>query len=206
MGHRQSRLERILDRKDREFTSLARRAARMAWGSPVISHEDFKQEALVTALDVYRRHHRTKNDDDLERLMHKAIVYQLWGTWNEDSKYGSGGWHGEVEHMVHTVELTTDHIDPTSDEFQNRYVMFFLQEAKKILSQFEYELLTVLIEPDNSVTAQFCYDLFKVVNHRPIQRGEFFYLSLYFNMPVQEIQTHYYRIREKLIPILEAVA
>jgi len=190
---RQIRLEQLLARKEKEFLGLARRAKRWTWGSATFDLDDFVQDAYSVAIEIYRRHSQSKSDDDLERLMHKGIVYHLWGEWRK-----------EVTHLVSTVELTTDHIDPTSDAFQSSYVANVMAEAKAVLSALEYEMLEVLIRPEHDLTSQLCYDLFKHVEHRPIQRGEFFYLSLYFDLPVAEIQEHFYNLRNRMTPILEA--
>lgn len=196
MTHRrQARLEQLLDRKRQEFTGLARRAKRWTWGSATFDLDDFVQDAYSVAIEIYRRHSSTKSDDDLEKMMHKGIVYHLWGEWRK-----------EVTHLVNTVELTTEHINPESDEFKSSYVASVMAEAKAILSEFEYEMLEVLIRPEHDVTSQLCYDLFKHVEHRPIQRGEFFYLSLYFDLPVVEIQERFYNLRNRMTPILEAAA
>jgi len=192
---RQVRLEQLLARKEKEFTGLARRAKRWTWGSATFDVDDFVQDAYTVAIEIFRRHSRTKSDDDLERMMHKGIVYHLWGEWRK-----------EVTHLVSTVELTTEHIDVTADSFKESFILYVLQEAKAVLSALQYDMLEVLIRPEHDVTSQLCYDLFKVVEHRPIQRGEFFYLSLYFDLSVADVQTHYYDLRTRLTPILEAAA
>lgn len=191
----QARLEQLLDRKTREITGLARRAKRWAWGSATLDLDDFVQEGYSVAIEIFRRHSKTKNDDDLEKMMHKGIVYHLWGEWRK-----------EVTHLVHTVELTTEHVDPLSDEFRESFIDNFMQEARAILSDFHFEMLEVLIRPEHDVTSQLCYDLFKFVEHRPIQRGEFFYLSLYFNLSVADVQSHFYDLRARIAPLLENAA
>jgi DNA-directed RNA polymerase specialized sigma24 family protein len=193
MGHRQDRFEQLLDRNKSKFLRLARRAARNGHGSGAIDVDDYYQDICLVAVDVWNRHGKTKSDSDLERLIYKGAVYYLWDTWKK-----------ELPLIINTVELTTLHIDPESDAFVARYQAFFFREVKAILTQFEYEILMALTIPDLNVTRQFCHDLFNVVKHRPIQLGEFYYLSLLFQRPMREIQDCYYTLRKKIEPLLEA--
>jgi len=195
MTHRPTRLDLLLHRKQGELAGLARRASRWGWGSAAIEYDDYLQQAYLTAIEIYRRHAAKKDDQDLERLIHKGVVYSLWRTW-----------HQEVTRLTATVELSTAHIDVESEVFKSTYFSYVMQEAELILTTMEYEMLRVLVMPNCDVTCHLCYDLFKVVPHRPIQIGEFHYLATYFNLPLTKVQELYYDIRRRLTPILEAVA
>lgn len=195
MTHRLTRLDKLLRRKKRELEWLANKAARWGYGSGAIEYEDYLQQAYVTAIEIYRRHASKKDDQDLERLIHKGVLYSLWRTW-----------HQEVTRITATVELSTEYIDLESEVFKSTYFSYVMQEAELILTTMEYEMLRVLVMPNVDVTSHLCYDLFKVVPHRPIQIGEFQYLVAYFNLPLTKVQELYYDMRRRLTPILEAVA
>lgn len=195
MTHRLTRLDLLLQRKETELAGLARRATRWSWGSAAIEYEDYLQQAYLVAVEIFRRHAATKDDQDIERMIHKGVVYSLWRTW-----------HHEVTYLTATVELSTAHIDLESEVFKSTYFSYVMQEAELVLSTLEYEMLRVLVMPNCDVTCHLCYDLFKVVPHRPIQIGEFHYLATYFNLPLTKVQELYYDIRRRLTPILEAVA
>ena len=195
MTHRLTRLDRLLQRKRGELEGLARRANRWSWGSAAIEYDDYLQQAYLTAIEIYRRHASKKDDQDIERMIHKGVVYSLWRTW-----------HSEVTRITATVELSTEHIDLESEVFKCTYFSYVMQEAELVLNELEYEMLRVLVMPNCDVTCHLCYDLFKVVPHRPIQIGEFHYLTAYFDLPLTKVQELYYDIRRRLTPILEAVA
>lgn len=144
----------------------------------------------MTAIEVYRRHARQLDDNRLGAMINQAVVYSLRRIW-----------HHEVAVGVLTVQISEHY--PDVHAFEDLFRMHIMDEARRLLSGIELQLFDALLTPEpDDITLRCCYELFKLNGSKPIQTGELTYLAVYFNRSRREIETLFYGMRARLLPLL----
>ncbi len=188
--HQDVRCTELLQQMAPVFRAIAKFYGRRSWGLPVLQREDYLQEAYIAALDVYGRH-KDLSRYRVRQLMRKAAVFRLHRLWRK-----------ELAHHILHVDLA----DITAEDgyvFERLYFEELLIHAKSLLSDLQREMLDVLLRPQtDDLTWLFCSELFVHRQWQPVQRGEYFYLSQYFQLPIKTVERLVADIRAILVPEL----